>query len=68
MVPYLPISILDMGEQREIAVILHYVFAFVDPAYCVFGGIYFIDRVSSISWLVLKHRCSKTVACVTRDM
>ncbi|XP_041352800.1 cholesterol transporter ABCA5-like [Gigantopelta aegis] len=48
MFPYMAIALMDMFGMSDIAEILHYVFTVIDPPYIIFGGIYYIDRVSRI--------------------
>jgi len=53
--PYIPISILDMLlESETVPTILHYVFCALDPAYLIFGGIYYIDKVLYSDLLPIK--------------
>ncbi|XP_065570568.1 ABC-type organic anion transporter ABCA8-like [Artemia franciscana] len=47
-IPYIVISLLDMlqvGGDNSIALILHYVFTFIDTLYIPFGSIYFVQKV-----------------------
>ena len=46
IVPYIAVSVVDMIGFESTARIIHYVCLFVDPPYIVFGGLYFISKVS----------------------
>nr|XP_022313180.1 ATP-binding cassette sub-family A member 5-like isoform X3 [Crassostrea virginica]XP_022313182.1 ATP-binding cassette sub-family A member 5-like isoform X3 [Crassostrea virginica]XP_022313183.1 ATP-binding cassette sub-family A member 5-like isoform X3 [Crassostrea virginica] len=45
LIPYTAVSVLDMLSQVMPARILHIIFCIIDPAYIIFGGLYYIDRV-----------------------
>jgi len=49
MFPYLLIAGLDMGGEREISTILHYVFVVWNPPYAIIGGLHFIGMVSILA-------------------
>ena len=54
-IPYIPVAIIDMVANTDAAEIMHYVFSFLIPPYNIFGGLYYIDRVSNINIYLLQY-------------
>ena len=46
--PYLPVSIIDMVGDTTTAGVVHIICCALDPAYCIFGALYYIDKVSHL--------------------
>ncbi|XP_041378992.1 cholesterol transporter ABCA5-like isoform X2 [Gigantopelta aegis] len=54
IIPYIAISLLDMLGDSDIAQIIHYVMCVIDPPYIIFGGIYYIERISIVANILQK--------------
>ncbi len=42
----IPVMVLDLLGSSTVAVILHFIFSFLYPPYTLFGGLYYISKVS----------------------
>ncbi|XP_041361874.1 cholesterol transporter ABCA5-like [Gigantopelta aegis] len=54
IIPYIVISLMDMLGQPDVAQTIHYTLCVIDPPYIIFGGIYYIDRISRVSDILQK--------------
>ncbi|XP_041364325.1 cholesterol transporter ABCA5-like [Gigantopelta aegis] len=54
IIPYIAVSLMDMLGAPDVAEYVHYVMCAIDPPYIVFGGIYYIDRISVVAGILQK--------------
>ena len=53
MIPYVAVQVVDqVAYDSNVAIWLHYIFCVIDPLYLMYGGIYFIFRVSGLTLCV----------------
>ncbi|XP_031568598.1 ATP-binding cassette sub-family A member 5-like [Actinia tenebrosa] len=45
LIPFLAVSLVDMIASPDTAIILHYVFSFLNPAYGLIGAMYYVTRI-----------------------
>ncbi|XP_041362792.1 cholesterol transporter ABCA5-like isoform X3 [Gigantopelta aegis] len=54
IIPYIAISLMDMLGKSDVAEMVHYAMCIIDPPYIIFGGIYYIDRISRVADILQK--------------
>ena len=56
--PYLPVALVDSMTSESVASLLHVIFCCILPPYTMFGGLFYIDKVSTIEIIHCKPRFS----------